>query len=271
MGTYTPGRLEQEKEFYHQDNLFVPQGGETCSSGAGAQPYIGCANALKELAYLRYSALNIDYQPTVLQGWETGGCMAEIQRRMGYRFRLLESRIPGRIRPGGALRMSFTVRNDGWANLYNRRPLELVLRNTETRKEHRLQAHEDPRFWMPGETKTVEVVGGVPGAITAGTYDVLLYLPDAAPQLRDRPDYSIRLANHGVWESSTGMNSLRRTITVDPKTEGSTGATFLCAPRRDGTLVVHGFWSRLVGAPDPGRAALRGQMERRRHHHHAAC
>jgi hypothetical protein len=54
------------------------------------------------MEYLRYTTLNIDYHRNVLAEWEKGGCMAEIRRRMGYRFRLLESRMPERVRPDGA-------------------------------------------------------------------------------------------------------------------------------------------------------------------------
>jgi len=213
MGTYTPASMDQEKAFLHQDNLFVPQGGETCSVQPAAQPFIGCANALQEMAYLRYSVLNSSYHRGVLDGWEKGGCMPEIQRRMGYRFRLVEASIPASV-SGGALRMSFTVVNEGWANLYNARPVEVVLRNAATRQEFRLPVKTDARLWMPGEPATVEVSAGLKAP--AGTYEVMLHLPDAAPALRNRPEYSIRFANPGLWDASTGMNSLQRSIQVSP-------------------------------------------------------
>jgi len=214
MGTYTD-RMEAEKAFYHRDNLFVPQGGETCSAGPRAQPYIDCENALKQLAYLRYSTLNLDYNRQVLAVWEQGGCMPEIRRRMGYRFRLIESRVPETARPGAALRISFTVTNDGWANLYNPRPLEVVLRDSKSGKRHALKLAEDPRLWMPGESRTVEAEIGFPAEAAAGaSYDILLHLPDAAPALRDRPEYAVRFANRDMWEPATGMNSLGRAVKV---------------------------------------------------------
>lgn len=220
MGTYTD-RMAEEKAFYHRDNLFVPQGGETCSAGASAQAYIGCANALKEMEYLRYSTLNQDYNRSVLGVWEKGGCMGEIRRRMGYRFRLLESCTPERVKPGSALETSFTVTNDGWANLYNPRPVEMVLRNKVTGKTYSLSLAENPRLWMPGETRKVEVKGGIPSEAAAGSYEVLLRLPDAAAGLKDRPEYAIRLANKDLWEAASGMNSLRRVVEVDRKAKGS--------------------------------------------------
>jgi len=218
MGTYTD-RMAEEKAFFHQDNLFVPQGGETCSAGAAAQPFIGCANALKEMEYLRYNTLNMDYNRKVLGVWETGGCLPEIRRRMGYRFRLVDAQIPKRVKPGSALEMSFRVTNDGWANLYNPRPVELILRNKSAGKMYRLALADDPRLWMPGETITVKVSAGIPVA-ASGSYEVLLRLPDAGANLKNRPEYAVRFANQGLWEPETGMNSLKWSLDVDRKTKG---------------------------------------------------
>jgi len=217
-GTFTT-RMAEEKAFLHQDNLFVPQGGETCGAGPVAQPFINCQNALKEMAYLRYSNLNIDYHRGVLAVWDTGGCMPEIKRRMGYRYRLVEARIPIAVKPGAALRMSLTVVNDGWANLHNPRPVEVVLRNRETAQACRMPLSDDPRRWLPGENSTVVVEGGLPARMAPGTYDVLLFLPDAAPGLRNRPEYAVRFANSGVWEPASGMNSLAA-IQVDRAAAG---------------------------------------------------
>jgi hypothetical protein len=191
-GTWSKS-VAAEKAFYHQDNLYVPQGGETCNFKEDAQPFIGCENALKELAYQRFTTLNIGYEKNVLDGWTKGGCMAEIRTRLGYRFQLVESSATVK---GREARVSVTVRNDGFGNLYNPRPVVLVLRDRATGKMQRTVAETDPRRWMPGESTTFHA------AVTAapGTYDVLLPLPDAAEALRDRPEYAVRFANTGAWE-----------------------------------------------------------------------
>nr|WSZ99888.1 hypothetical protein OH820_33370 [Streptomyces sp. NBC_00857] len=36
----------------------------------------------------------------------------------------------------------------------------------------------------------------------------------ADPQLSQRAEHSVRLANQGTWESSTGYNNLLHTVTV---------------------------------------------------------
>ena len=52
----------------------------------------------------------------------------------------------------------------------------------------------------------------VPSSLPAGSYALLLNLPD--PLLSTRPEYSIRLANQSTWDAATGMNSLLHTLTV---------------------------------------------------------
>ena len=57
---------------------------------------------------------------------------------------------------------------------------------------------------MPSESTTFRVVA----TLSPGEYDILLQLPDAAPSLRDRPEFAVRFANAGIWEPDTGMNRM---------------------------------------------------------------
>jgi hypothetical protein len=228
-GTYLPdddASIQAYKDFLHQDNLFLPQQGETCNFGADAQPYIDCPNALAELAYLRYSALNINYQQDVLQGWREGGCFNEISRRFGYRFQLVSSGLPTSVSKSSNLVMSFDVKNVGFASPYNPRRLELILRNQSTKQVFKIILNSgaltpsnqinDPRFWQPNTTTKISIDRPLPSNLPVGTYDVLLNLPDPSLNLRTRAAYAIRFANVGTWESATGYNSLLRSIKVNP-------------------------------------------------------
>lgn len=199
-GTWSKN-VAAEKAFYHQDNLFVPQGGETCNIQEDARPFVGCKNALRELAYQHFNTLNSGYLKDVLDGWISGGCMPEIRRRLGYRFRLVQSSAHTQ---GTQLHVEVSVHNDGFANLYNPRPLFLVCRNRATGKTERFPIGDDPRYWVPGEDSGFRISVKLP----PGEYDLLLHLPDAAPSLRDRPDFAVRFANPDVWEPATGMNRL---------------------------------------------------------------
>jgi Domain of unknown function (DUF4832)/Domain of unknown function (DUF4874) len=209
FGTWSKD-IAAEKAFYDRDNLFVPQGGETCNADERAQPFVGCENALRELAFQRFNTLNSLYKQEVLEGWTREGCMAEIRRRLGYRFRLIDSSIEV---AGTAVTVTATVRNDGFGNLYNPRPVILVLRNRATGREERAPVATDPRRWNPGESTALRMMANV----RPGEYDVLLYLPDAAESLRSRPEYSLRFANTGVWEPATGMNHLADVAHVPAK------------------------------------------------------
>jgi hypothetical protein len=212
-GTYTAG-IDRERSYYAGDNLFVPQGGETCNVKEDAQPYIGCANSLRELEQLHFNTLNIGYHKGVADGWRAGGCMAEIERRLGYRFRLVDSTAPAVAAPGGEFELKFTIANDGFANLYNARPLEVVLRPKAGGEAIRIATGEDPRRWMPGRNTAVRIAARIPRRCPAGEYELFLSLPDLATSLQGRPEYSIRLANAGIWEPSSGMNRLAHVLTI---------------------------------------------------------
>jgi len=213
-GTY--GNIEQDKTYLNLDNRYVPQGGETCNPSA----YSGCANALVDLARMRWSVLNKDYHSTVLNGWVTNGCMDEIKRRLGYRFRLLNATLQDSAKPTGSLSINFEIVNDGFASPYNPRNLEVMLRNNQTSNKYFLISEEDPRFWMAGDTMNISIEGGIPSDMPQGTYQVLLNFSDPKPALHRKPEYSIRLANENVWEDSTGYNSLLHNVEINANASG---------------------------------------------------
>jgi hypothetical protein len=211
-----PNIREKEKSYLNLDNRYVPQGGETCQTSE----YDDCPNTLKEIARMRWSTINSEYEQNVLKGWQDQGCMNEIGRRLGYRFRLISSTTAKSVRPGGTFAMSFKVANDGWGSSYNYRMLEVVLRNSQTGKEYFFHVNEDVRKWLPGETKEVNISAGIPSNIPTGQYQVFLNLPDPSSRLYFRPEYRVRLANKDVWEPSTGYNSLQQTVSVDTNAGG---------------------------------------------------
>lgn len=217
FGTYSDQSIEAEKTFLSLDNRFVPQEGETCNPG----PYAQCAAMLKDLRRMRWDLLNLGYHPDVIGGWKQQGCFPEIQARLGYRFALLRSSIQDSVRPGSGLRVSLTLANEGWGKAFNPRGLELVLRDERTKARHVLALPGDPRRWGAGDSATLEVMGGIPAEMPPGRYQAFLNLPDPMQRLRNRPEYSIRLANTGLWEDSTGLNALRHTVVVSGSASGT--------------------------------------------------
>jgi hypothetical protein len=207
FGTYENTSVEYP--YLQADTTYVPMGGETCGSNP---PRSNCPTATGELAQFHWSFINTDYEPTVLNSWNSGGCLADISKNLGYRFRLESGTYPATASPGGSLPVSFTVHNDGYATPFNPRNLELVLRNTSTGSTYKLAMSSDPRRWTAGASTTVAQTLTLPTNLPAGSYSLLLNLPD--PLLSTRPEYSIRLANQNTWDATTGMNSLLHTLTV---------------------------------------------------------
>lgn len=219
-GTYPGDAAERErhKAYLSQESRFVPVEGETCDPET-APP--DCPEATAELARMHWSSISRNYQPAVLQHWKDQGCYEAIVRKLGYRYRMVESSLPSSVCRGSPLSLSIKVTNDGWASAYNPRAVELILRNTTTGQKLVLTdppgsiREEDPRFWLPGETHTITLSGyTVPADLPAGDYAVLLNLPDPMPSLHDRPEYSIHLANLDTWEAATGYNALLRSVAI---------------------------------------------------------
>jgi len=227
--------IADDQSYVAQETRYVPMGGEVCDPG-GDQTRFGCADALAELARFHWSYLNVETgsgSQGVYDGWsvEAEPCLAQIKRKLGYRFTLVQGTYTDQTEPGEPFTVHIVVHNDGWAAPYNARPVKLVLRHTGTGDTHTVALDEDPRFWMPGDTQVLD--HAIQADVPAGSYELLLYLPDADPSLAERPEYAIRLANEGIWEEDTGYNSLGHTLDVQ-----SQPATSFTVPLSEGWNLV---------------------------------
>ena len=206
FGTYT--NVSADKAYLGKDALFTPQGGETCA----VSNWSGWVNAEKDMRSLHYSYLNKDYNTLVLNSWGSNIDLAK--RNLGYRLTLTQGSYSTSAASGGSLALNFSIRNDGYAAPYNQRRVELILRNTSTGSRYPFSLNVDPRRWTPGSTSVVSQNVSLTG-VPAGSYALWLNLPDAAPALAARPDYSIRLANGGgIWDAATGYHNLNHTVSV---------------------------------------------------------
>lgn len=199
------------KRFVAQEARYTPVGGETCQLNA---PRTACENTLAEMAALHWSYINSDYRREVLDGWRAGGCMETIRRRLGYRLVLKEALVPRVVPRGGTLSLDVRLRNEGFASLYNARPVFAVLKNSTHRYDFRLPS-VDPRRWESGREHSVSAQVQLPDTIAIGTYALSLWLPDGASTLRDSPAYAVRFANANVWNASLGLNVLTSNFRVE--------------------------------------------------------
>jgi Domain of unknown function (DUF4832)/Domain of unknown function (DUF4874) len=221
------GDLTEVPRFLEKENPFVLQAGEpgapdTTDPSIPGNPnslLASCTASLAELSSKYWSVLglfDLASPVSVFGRWKKEGCHDEIERRLGYRYRLLKSEFPVQATRGKTLQGKLTLTNDGFANMYNSRMVELVLREQATRKVTRLKIFDDARLKMPfpGKTKILDLNLALPADLALGTYDVLLALPDPMPSLHDRPEYAIQLANQNIWEASTGWNNLGHKLQI---------------------------------------------------------
>lgn len=215
-GTYINPAVD--KAFLNKECLFVPIGGETCPPD-GVDPATS-EKAQSDMRNLRWSYLNEDYYKGVNDTWIAQGGMDNIKRELGYRFQLTSGEFTNKVKPGGVFNSRILIKNLGYASLYNPRLVELILRNLESGDRYVVRLDIEPRFWQPLLNNEVEAKVGIPADLPEGNYDLYLNLADPEPTLYSRPAFSIRLANEGVWEASTGYNNLNIMITVSSNNSG---------------------------------------------------
>ncbi|MFT5183103.1 MAG: hypothetical protein ACI84C_000226 [Flavobacteriales bacterium] len=217
FGTYCSGSID-ESAWLVNETRYIAMGGETCFPNS---PRSDCSSiggaADTELELYHWSYLNSGYHQDVLQSWEDDGCMDEISQKLGYRIQLNSGTFSDVVTQGCGLDIELNLENMGYAAPYNPRIMEIVMVNSTTQERFVAAIDEDPRRWFP--TTEIDVVSistllGIPDDVPVGNYDLYLHLPDPEPSLYGNPDYSIQLANSGVWDSVTGFNDLNHTVQV---------------------------------------------------------
>lgn len=195
----------ESREFWKRDTRYVFMGGETCK----VSDYCRCDASLKDMEDYHWSYLNSTYNTSVINRWETDGCMDEIKRRLGYRLSLSEIHHTESMVAGEDFNIVIKIRNTGFAAPMNPRAVELVLADETGVKKVWKCEDIDPRYWFAGETATIEMELDMPADIT-GKSELYLNLPDPKETLRNNPRFSIRLANDAHWDAARGYNRLLR-------------------------------------------------------------
>lgn len=210
------------RAYHTEDSRYVVVGGETCSDDYSPQNDCASTNpqayADTDLERMHYSYMNADYNQEVNNDWQTGGCMEDIKRRLGYRFELTNGTFSDQARPGTVVNFNLGVRNMGYAAPYNQRRVEVILRHNTTGTIHYAYVNDDPRSWEPATTTTISHSLCLPPDLPTGTYSWLLALPDPQLSLEDNPLYNIRIASSigttDTWEASTGYHNLGASLEI---------------------------------------------------------
>jgi hypothetical protein len=205
---------EPLRKYIEADTRFTVVGGETCDDAFSPQNDCAPAGyAEEEIRQMHYSFLNSAYNTSVNNDWDSGGCLDNIKRKLGYRFVLRKAQFPQKVGRAGSLNCRLFLDNIGYASPYNPRPVEMIFRNIVTGKEFMAALKLKPQLLFPGSHQ-IPLVIQMPAGITPGAYELYLFLPDAGSSISKRPEYAIRLANENMWEESTGYNDLHQELQV---------------------------------------------------------
>lgn len=191
-------------EFISNAGNYLPNTGESnginpCDNGLR----ISGANATYEFNLLNFSVINRDYYLPVWDGWIAQGYYDEILKNMGYRLVLSSSTLNGN-------NLSLTINNVGYAKVLFQKNVYIVLRNNLNVDYKRLVSVDIRTLNKGVNTFNFDIANDVPD----GSYDLFLHISDKNANLEDIPEYSIQLANLGLWENTTGYNDLQQTITI---------------------------------------------------------
>ena len=202
------------REFKKKDSKYVVVGGETCADAFSPQNDCEPTGRIQtEMKEMHYSFLNCAYNNAVNNDWQTGGCMENIKKNLGYRLVLKKASFPKSVDAEKSISISLDIENKGYASPYNRRPVILVLRNKADRTEQKIALNMDARKLFTGAHTITENIK-LPAGVTKGIYQLFLAMPDYYTSIANRPEYAIRLANEGLWESLTGYNNLNAVLDV---------------------------------------------------------
>jgi len=200
--------IQDHRKYWQWETRYVAMGGETC----GKSEYSTCENALSDFAKYHWSYINTDYHLDVIGQWEQEQCMAEIKKRLGYRFILSDATFTKEGKIGNSYQIELNLKNWGWAAPFNPRDVEIIFMSKKNKEnKYKIKLNEDPRFWFPDEEITIKTQFGLPQSMEAGEYDIYLNLPDPRETIASRWEYSIQLANENVWDNVYGYNKIYST------------------------------------------------------------
>jgi len=210
-GTYT--NVQADKEYISNEGLFVPTGGETCPPDPpGSTPT--CTVATSTMKQLRWTYLNLDWYAPTINAWKAAGCFEELQRNLGYRLALETASFPGQVAVNQELTVNIKITNKGYAPLYNHKITTLVLKNNTSGEIHEIELPVDLRECKPLAEFKIDKIVKTTG-ILQGVYDLYLKISDNSTSLKNRSEYSVRLANTNVWVAQNGgMNNLKHQLKI---------------------------------------------------------
>ena len=207
-GTYS--NVIADKNYISNEALYVPTGGETCPPEATTP---GCQTATAEMKLLKWTYLNLDYYQPTLDVWRNSGCFEDFQRSLGYRLLLVSANLPNQVVADQDYKLDIKLTNRGFAPLYNSKITSLIFKNIVSGTSYPVELPVEIRACKPygllAITQNVKTTG-----IPTGDYELYLKITDSAEKLKNRIEYSVRLANTTTWDETSGMNKLNHQVKI---------------------------------------------------------
>ena len=228
MGTYASDNKSDDpavRQYIATETLYVPNGGETNIDDDEDLAEERYTQAPSEMSTYHWSFCGSSYAIPVTKRWRSSGIFDTLNIHMGYRYNLLNGQFSDEVAPEGKMNVTIRVRNDGYAPIYNERPVYLVLKGTGSNSAlYALPLTTDPRRWLPnGAVSVINEQVEIPEGVLEGSYHLYLWLPDKYESIKSDPRFAVRCANTNIWDATMGYNDLGATVVVSksaPKDPG---------------------------------------------------
>lgn len=185
-----------QRDYWKAETRYTIMGGETCEMSA----FCLCSATLRDMKDYHWTYLNSTFHGGVISRWKETGCYNQMVDRLGYRLTLQDLFYTPDPAAGKEIKITLRIGNRGFAAPMNPRNAFIVFKGSDG-SVTKAELNADPRTWHPG-WHVAEASMTLPAS--KGTF----YLELSDPMLSDRPEYSIALANEGVFDAATGLNKL---------------------------------------------------------------
>ena len=226
QGGQGKGRIAELKNYIIAESPYVRMGGEPYGAKPKDEPehsqYKTDQGALvaQEMEQMHFDHFNGEMDERAVAGWtydrwKKQGFYDLIQRKLGYRFTVNQSRMEAVVKGGQVFTVKLDISNLGWGKMYNPRPVNIIARRFDPilkdyAETHSWTTHFDPRSWQPKIQHKEAITLALPSGMIPGRYSVYLSLPDASPSLQSDHRYAVKLASSyngdQIFNPSTGLN-----------------------------------------------------------------
>lgn len=210
-------RVRELRAYCANETKYTVSCGETYGAGPDTKQHDG-NTVISEMQAFHLDFYNGEFDQQEAHAhtydkWEAQGLLTRMKNFVGYRLHVVSASAPASMAAGTRGTLSFRIENRGWGKLFNPRPVKLLLcRKIGEAHAEPLIVDTDlnPRLWYAGTQKDESIAFTLPASAPAGTYDLLLQLPDEYASLSGNPAYSVRFATRvdgrDLWNPTLGAN-----------------------------------------------------------------